>query len=27
VALVDGGHDWPTWTEAWGEIMRRRPFG
>jgi pimeloyl-ACP methyl ester carboxylesterase len=27
VALVDGGHDWPAWTAAWGEIMRRRPFG
>ncbi len=26
VALVEGGHDWPAWAEAWGAIMRRRPF-
>jgi pimeloyl-ACP methyl ester carboxylesterase len=26
VALVDGGHDWPAWTAAWDEIMRRHPF-
>ncbi len=26
VVLVDGGHDWAAWTEAWREILGRKPF-
>jgi pimeloyl-ACP methyl ester carboxylesterase len=27
VVLVDGGHDWAAWTEAWAGILARNPFG
>jgi pimeloyl-ACP methyl ester carboxylesterase len=27
VVMVDGGHDWAAWTEAWRAILDRRPFG
>jgi pimeloyl-ACP methyl ester carboxylesterase len=27
VALVEGGHDWAAWSEAWAAILARRPFG
>jgi len=26
VVMVDGGHDWATWTAAWRAILERRPF-
>jgi pimeloyl-ACP methyl ester carboxylesterase len=27
VVLVEGGHDWAAWREAWEAILDRRPFG
>jgi pimeloyl-ACP methyl ester carboxylesterase len=27
VVLVDGGHDWAAWIEAWQVILARKPFG
>ena len=26
VVVIDGGHDWPTWEQLWGEILTRVPW-
>jgi pimeloyl-ACP methyl ester carboxylesterase len=27
VVLVEGGHDWTAWSDAWAAILARKPFG
>lgn len=27
VAMVEGGHEWAAWAEAWQAILARKPFG
>ena len=27
VVLVEGGHDWRAWSEAWAVLLDRKPFG